>query len=558
MIEKLKQHPFAAFFWGSFLFFSLATAGTEINKLDIRFAIMLQDMARHPFGLFPTVNGIPYADYFVPWFFLPYLTTFCGRFVTLWTMSLPSMLLGSFLVAMTYRIGEREGRGQGFSAALLLLSVFEVIFTICSFGMDLSVAALAVIFLDREQRDPGSLRTHLVFALSTALCILLRGSLGLIVFGASAAGYLLMTRRWKHVLSYGLTGGFTALATVGALIGAVFLTGGRELFDVLVDWQILKRVDGGDYFYYFLDGVVSYSPLSLCVILAMFVAGKGCVKAVPPGPWIGFFLLPLVILSAPGGKHLRYLMPLMPAMALTAAWGLHRISEQKMAKVSEYILKVLRFMPAVSMAALIVLALLLPKFAPACLVPWVHFAAALILFAVLFLRRASFRGYCGMILLATLWLLVIYCGAAVPLTGMYENSSLFVGEVERERTGRIYFMDLGPDHEDLKYILHMEPARRNEVFYLFSGSGKKKKSQYDAMYPVLSASETLPSLKPDDILIVKEKHFTDAEKRLRAAGRTVVRKQRGRLGHRFYFALFTEAVPPESGTISTKEGIPPT
>ena len=462
MIEKLKQHPFAAFFWGSFLFFSFATAGTEISKLDVRFAIMLQDMARHPFGLFPTINGIPYADYFVPWFFLPYLTTLCGRFVTLWTMSLPSMLLGSFLVAMTYRIGERAGRGFGFTAALLLLSVFEVIFTICSFGMDLSVAALAVIFLDREQRDPGSLRTHLIFALSAALSILLRGSLGLLVFGASAAGYLLMTRRWKHVLSYGLTGGFTAIATVAALVGAVFLAGGRELFDVLVHWQILKRVDGGDYFYYFLDGVVSYTPLSLCVILAVIVAGKAVFKPDPPGPWIGFFLLPLVILSVPGGKHLRYLLPLMPSMALTAAWGLHRIPEQRMAKVSEYILKVLRFLPAVSMAALIVLALILLKVSPACLIPWFHFAAALILFAVLFLRRTSFRTYRGMILLATLWLLVIYCGAAVPLTGMYENSSLFVGRVERERTGRIYFMDLGPDHEDLKYVLHMDPARRNE------------------------------------------------------------------------------------------------
>ena len=164
-----------------------------------------------------------------------------------------------------------------------------------------------------------------------------------------------------------------------------------------------------------------------------------------------------------------------------------------------------------------------------------------------------------MILLATLWLLVIYCGAAVPLTGMYENSSLFVGKVEQVRTGRIYFMDLGPDHEDLKYVLHMDPARRNEAFYLSRKVKKKKKSLYAAMYPVLSAPETLPSLKPDDILIVKEKYFPDVEKRLRSAGRIIIWKTQGRLGHRGYFALRTEAASGEdSGRISTKEGIPPT
>ena len=52
---------------GSYLFFTLATAGVEFSKLDVRFAYIMQEMSGHPLGVFPKIHGVPYADYFSVW-----------------------------------------------------------------------------------------------------------------------------------------------------------------------------------------------------------------------------------------------------------------------------------------------------------------------------------------------------------------------------------------------------------------------------------------------------------------------------------------------------------
>ncbi len=41
----------------AFALLSLGTIGTEVTKIDIRFALMVQDMALHGLGMFPTLNG---------------------------------------------------------------------------------------------------------------------------------------------------------------------------------------------------------------------------------------------------------------------------------------------------------------------------------------------------------------------------------------------------------------------------------------------------------------------------------------------------------------------
>ena len=59
----IGRHPTASLVIFMFAALALGNAGQEITRINIRFALMTSEMARHPLGVFPTLNGQPYADY---------------------------------------------------------------------------------------------------------------------------------------------------------------------------------------------------------------------------------------------------------------------------------------------------------------------------------------------------------------------------------------------------------------------------------------------------------------------------------------------------------------
>ena len=95
----IVKHPTAALAVFVMVMLSIGTLGMEITRINIRFAMMTQEMAEHPLGLFPTLNGEPYADYPSLYNLLSYLTSGGGRHVTRFTLALPSILFSCYVVA---------------------------------------------------------------------------------------------------------------------------------------------------------------------------------------------------------------------------------------------------------------------------------------------------------------------------------------------------------------------------------------------------------------------------------------------------------------------------
>ena len=525
-------------------FFLLATVGTEFNKLDVRFAYMLQDLAEHPIGIFPGINNVPYADYFSPLFFLGYLATGGGRFVNLTTLALPAIILSLVSLLLIGRAGEKLGRRTGFYAVLLLLSSFEYVYTACGFGIDLTVAATTAAALYGLISAPDSRRTLYGCAGLAVLSWAFRGSLGLVVFGSAVAGYLLCAGSWRRVVRYAVVELIAAFLAIGLTLLLIYKTGGRELLQVFFEWQVGKRVSGGDYFYYFFDGFFSFAPLTL-IALAAVIWGFRKLPRQPLLPLLGFTLLPLVILSIPGGKHLRYVVPVLPGLALSGAYALNYpgVLPEKLLDWCRRHRKLLTVLPLLLLPTAGVLVWCAKHFELPGELPCLQLILAAV--TALILGWAAFRNQSAPLAaaIAALTLLTGYCLLAIPFIGAAENSSNFVAAVEARRTGPVALFDVDPDHDGLKYLVHMDKGRRSEVSFLLRHY-QDRQNHLDKMYPNQYAPKAvLKNFPRDGIVIVRADRLDRLETALKGTGRKLGRTLlSGNLGHRKYLAVQLEEV----------------
>lgn len=171
-----------------FLLLSLETAGLEVTRINIRFALMVRDMADCGLRLFPTMNGGEYGDYPSLWILLSRLASLNGRFLNLWTLSLPSLLLGAYTVAVTYCSGEMRGKGRGIIVAALLLTAPQFVDLMSEFGLDVPVMACGATMLYLLQTERSERRLCIAFAALFCISFCVRGPMGSAVFSVACGG----------------------------------------------------------------------------------------------------------------------------------------------------------------------------------------------------------------------------------------------------------------------------------------------------------------------------------------------------------------------------------
>jgi len=379
MLSGKKYAPFLCFAITAALF-SIGVIGTEITKIDIRFALMVQDMARHGAGLFPTVNAVEYCDYPSGWIACSWLTTFAGTKVTLWLLSLPTILLGAYTMMMTYLTGERIGEKIGLVAVMLLLITPTFLQLFAGFGLDVPVMAAGITMLYVLQRGCCGSVNWGIFAILLILCFAVRGPMGIVLLGAGIGGYLLAGREWKKVIYLGFAGAF-ATALCGILwYLAVHAQGGRELWDWFVQCQIGSRMGEGEYGTYFIDGMLSFAPVTL-LAFGVFLLPRAKILSRPVAGWLGYVFLPILILSIPACKHLRYLALALPGFALLAsyAWNQNVFSRFKYRRLSRVPELFKQLATPLVLGAIGVLAVVGCFVVAPSRLPWWHFVCAAVL-----------------------------------------------------------------------------------------------------------------------------------------------------------------------------------
>ena len=535
---------FGKIFLLSFFLFSLGTVCVEIVRIDVRFAIFVQDLTRYSLSVFPTINGVPYPDYPVTMTLFAWLFSAAGRFLNQWTLSLFSMLCGSLTVALVWLTGEKMKKGVGVIAASLLFMTLEFNTTIMGFGIDVPVMAAGSLILylltaGSRMRRGGS---EILFFLLLVFCFLIRGPMGLLLLGSAVGGWLLFARQWKRVVIWGLLGAATVVICMGGGYSLIQAAGGRDLFDQFLAWQITSRMAADDLFFYLFDGPVVFSPSTALAIATLLTAAA--IRKMRRGgsvllPLFGFLLFPLILLSVPGCKHLRYMMITVPAFALIGAWGV-RMSFL-LPRCRRILRTVFRFLASYGWIIALCAALAVTIVSAFFYDTRMFFRCALLLlFPAAGLLHRKKKGFLRDIFRTGVVLGILGTVFIFPASTCREVSEKFVRTIEPHRTGRLYFYRIGVDHEDLKYLRFLSPEDRADVLYLCSARSPDDK--YSRMYRQIGF-EGLAAMRPGDILVAKSRDAEQLKKDAAVYGRKAVFLAQGKLGHRKYSAF--QVVPTD-------------
>lgn len=168
------------------------------------------------------------------------------------------------------------------------------------------------------------------------------------------------------------------------------------------------------------------------------------------------------------------------------------------------------------------------------LLPWGHFTVAAILAAACRpLCGARFRKYCPIIMTG-----IFLTVALNPLLAALENSGCFVAQVERNRNGSLYLYEMGPDHDDLKYILGVSPEKRGRIQYLYAEKPHLP-DYYGRMYPSAVLAEKIDRITGDDILILRnrQQELESLRREAEKNGMQIQLIHTGSLGHRQFAAV---------------------
>ncbi|MGE4300586.1 MAG: ArnT family glycosyltransferase [Victivallaceae bacterium] len=539
--DRLRRLPVPVLLFAAvFALLSLGVVCVEITKIDIRFALMVQDMAAHGIGVFATVNGVEYADYPSSYVFLSYVTTLGGRWINAWSLFLPSIIFGSFVVAMTWAIGARVGRGVAWCAVALELLSFNYISSFACFAIDAPVAAGIFMLWQLSRRRPVW-QDALWFSAVLAACFAVRGPLGILVIGAAVGGCLLASLQWKKVMVLGICGAAVTAVCVATAYWLIIRQGGKELLDVFLQWQISSRIqEHSNYVYYFTSAVASYSPVTLPLIPLLIFRWRQCIRQ-PLAGWIGFLLLPMLALSVSGCKHLRYILPVIPAFALAGGWAMMEFYRGKYWKYAEpyyrWIIGRVWILAAAAVFGLLAAGTVVEWFRNSELSLCVHALAALALIALLLWKSPRAE------LLAVGSVAVLLYVALPPFMAIFEESAPFLRAMQADstRTGKIYLWNVGPDHDDLKLVFGVAPEARGRIVYA-GICPKDRSTQLRRMYPLTPYEDVLRDLNQGDLIVVRDDR-ADAVKKALAGAKMSWEVKNGKLGHVNYEALKITLTP---------------
>ncbi len=538
------------------LVFIIGTAFMVPAKINVRFALMVEEMFRHGFTIFPGINGYPYPDYFSTWMATAWLTSGGGipRLTHLQLfIALPTMLCGAGAVQLTFKIGERLRRGAGLPAALLLLLVESFSVSCISFGLDIAVTAATAGMLYLTMKGISAKKTVIWFVLLVFCSYIVRGPLGLFVFSAVNCGFMLFSRQISLAATCGASSAGLLILLFGATRTLILRQGGEELWAQFLFCQFGSRISETNRLTFYIGSAVSMLPVSLPAVCCLL--RKRC-RNWTAAALLAAFVLPYALLGIIGAGHLRYLFPAFPAAAALAgaAWPRFRIGNHKIRAFTVPLLKILVIVAQIAIAGyMFYRGRLMPAVAP--------LAGAAVLLP---LMRSGIRRDCALLFGAV----VLLFTAVFPLVSLREDSSDFVSRADRFVTGTLWMYEVGPDHDDLKYIFCS--SQKDKVRYvlkddddihqasLSGGTMKflnrimpslfptgKIRHYYEKMYPAIRTQDLPAALRNGDAVLFREKRFSEDAVRGLTTGSGLIPQivLHGKLGHRRYVLVRFNALP---------------
>jgi 4-amino-4-deoxy-L-arabinose transferase-like glycosyltransferase len=332
---------------------------------DSRFVLFAQEMLRNGPSVFPTTYGQPYADYSAVSTLFIWLLSLPFAQVNSLSAWLPSALCAAVIVTLMFRLlAPYSPRWALLSIALMLMtSTFITETRAVSLDLMLAAVAFAVFYLGyAADHFAAKRRWWLVFAL-LLLGFGIRGPIGLVIPTGMLCSYFLINRQWQRLFGFGLSAALLLAVCVGVLLWLAERSGGPAFMQEVIRMQFMGRMDGSEgvsgSLYYFTGSLGNYAlayPLALLVLATIWLTGSR--QAGPAMRLVQYCtaaaLIVMVGLSIPQAKKARYVLPMLPMVAIIAAYPFQVAQGRVYAWLRGGMQSVWLVMPAVLMAGLLI------------------------------------------------------------------------------------------------------------------------------------------------------------------------------------------------------------
>jgi 4-amino-4-deoxy-L-arabinose transferase-like glycosyltransferase len=321
-------------FLGSLFLFTFGLATQEIIGFDSRFYLFAQEMWRHGLTWFPTTYGGPYADYPATSTVLIYLAAKGWGGLNKGVAVLPTAIAASLTITLTYCIGALQNKRWGWYAALLMLLTVAFIKSARSLSLDMYTTLITttcfylVCLATACRPDKRSPYTWSLYAL-LFLAFAFRGPIGLVMPTGVICTYYLLDGKLRQGIITGLLALALLVVSTLALLALAYYVGGSEFLHDVLRMEVLGRMDTSYLppYFYLTDGMLNYAlsfPLACLVALGL---GYQVINRQPLSAekkqaikLLGWMAIILLGMSIPGDKKIRYILPMVPAAALLAAY----------------------------------------------------------------------------------------------------------------------------------------------------------------------------------------------------------------------------------------------
>lgn len=303
-----------------------------------RYAQMVLEM-RHAHTLVPTLEGHPYHEAAPLAAWAPYFSAWAIGGLSPLAVRLPSALAALATCVLVLGLARRYSARAGWIAgAAIVLNELAL-----TYGrgsrieplLGLAVAGAVISFVAGARAAPG--RRLLLWTLagaSTALGIAAKGPAAVALIGAAALPVLLYERRWRALLVGGaVAGGIALLLTAAWLVPYLLYLGpgqSEAFYRQFLLLETVAKITNGygkaePFWTYAVEMLPKLAPWSLLAAAALWrVLRRPAAATGVERLCASWLLFPVLLLSAAAGKHMRYVVPVMPALAVLAGVELDR------------------------------------------------------------------------------------------------------------------------------------------------------------------------------------------------------------------------------------------
>jgi 4-amino-4-deoxy-L-arabinose transferase-like glycosyltransferase len=320
----------------SLLFVSFLGARDLWNPNEPIYGQAVREMAAADAWLLPTVNGEPFAEKTILYFWLARGSAIAsGRGVDELSLRLPSALSGVLAVAAVYLlVTGSAGRRRALLASGVLATTYIVWWGARSVQMDLLLTALNLAAVLAAYRTlQGKLAPWVGWPLTglvIGLAVLAKGPVAVFVFAVPLVIYAQRSGRIRQLGHPAVLGaGGAALLVAAPWFLALWLAGGGgHLYEMLFRQNVTRSLVPWDHaapwWYYLREFWIDMAPWSLFIPLAARLPQRDSgERELDRLAWI-WILVVVALFSLAASKRSPYILPVAPAVAILVSGVLDR------------------------------------------------------------------------------------------------------------------------------------------------------------------------------------------------------------------------------------------